>query len=134
MVNKLAGEFRDFLLKQNALALAVGVVIGAAFGRVVSGLVDDLIMPVVGLLSVSGDWRQMKLGPFLLGDFAGRLVDFVIVAVVVFAIVKVFLKESRPAPAPTRTCPQCLEVVPAAAARCRACTQPLAAESLAGVR
>jgi large conductance mechanosensitive channel len=129
MVNKLAGEFRDFLLKQNALALAVGVVIGAAFGRVVSGFVDDLIMPIVGLVSVSGDWRQMKLGPFLLGDFAGRLLDFVIVAAVVFAIVKMFLKEARPAPAPTRTCPQCLEVLPAAATRCRACAQPLGGPS-----
>ena len=124
-MNKLAAEFRDFLLKQNALALAVGVVIGAAFGRIVSGFVDDLIMPIIGLLSVSGDWRAMKLGPFLVGDFAGRLLDFVIVATVVFAIVKMFLKESRPPPAPTRTCPQCLEVLPAAATRCRACAQPL---------
>lgn len=127
MVKNLAGEFRDFLLKQNALALAVGVVIGAAFGRIVSGFVDDLIMPIVGLVSPGGDWRQVKLGPFLVGDFAGRLLDFVIVAAVVFAIVKAFLRETKPAPAPTRTCPECLEVLPAAATRCRACTQSLVA-------
>ncbi|GEJ58799.1 large conductance mechanosensitive channel protein MscL [Anaeromyxobacter diazotrophicus] len=126
MVKNLAGEFRDFLLKQNALALAVGVVIGAAFGRIVSGLVDDFIMPIVGLVSPGGDWRQVKLGPFLVGDFAGRLLDFVIVAAVVFAIVKAFLREAKPAPAPTQTCPQCLEVLPAAATRCRACAQPVA--------
>lgn len=127
MVNKLAGEFREFLLKQNALALAVGVVIGAAFGRVVSGLVDDLIMPIVGLLAPGGDWRQIKLGPFLVGDFAGRVLDFFIVAAVVFAVVKIFVRETKPAPAPTQTCPQCLEAVPAAAKRCRACGQPIGA-------
>lgn len=122
----LAVEFKTFLLKQNALALAVGVIIGAAFGKIVSGVVDDLIMPIVGLLVPSGDWRTAKLGPFLLGDFAGRCIDFVIVAAVVFLIVKALIQEKEPPPAPaTKACPQCLETIPAAAKRCRACAQPV---------
>ncbi len=126
MAAKLAGEFKAFLLKQNALALAVGVVIGGAFGRVVSGVVDDLIMPVVGLLEPAGNWRAIKVGPFLVGDFIGRAIDFLIVAAVVFAIVKALIREKAPPPpAPTRTCPQCLEVIPAEAKRCRACAQPV---------
>ncbi|BDG07553.1 large conductance mechanosensitive channel protein MscL [Anaeromyxobacter paludicola] len=123
---RLAGEFKAFLLKQNALALAVGVVIGGAFGKIVSGVVDDLIMPIVGLLVPSGDWRTAKVGPFLLGDFAGRCVDFVIVAWVVFLIVKALIHEKAPPPAPaTKACPQCLELIPAEAKRCRACAQPV---------
>ena len=122
---KLASEFRSFLLKQNALALAIGVVIGAAVGKVVSGIVDDLIMPIVGSILPGGEWRNAQL-PLLgsnaikYGDLIGRLIDFVIVAAVVFFIVKLLLKEE--AKPPTKTCPQCLETVPAAATRCRACT------------
>ncbi len=122
---KLASEFKSFLLKQNALALAIGVVIGAAVGKVVSGIVDDLIMPVVGSILPGGEWRNAQL-PLLgsnaikYGDLIGRLIDFVIVAAVVFFIVKLFLKEE--AKPPTKTCPQCLEAIPAAATRCRACT------------
>src|SRR6266567_3518295 len=111
--NELAAEFKAFLLKQNALALAVGVVIGAAFGKIVSGVVDDLIMPIVGLMIPSGDWRTAKLGPFLVGDFVGRCIDFVIVAAVVFLIVKALIEEKAPPPAPaTKACPECLEVIP----------------------
>ena len=54
-------EFREFLLKQNALALAIGVIIGAAMGRVVTSLVADLLMPVIGLVMPGGDWRQGKM-------------------------------------------------------------------------
>ena len=127
-MRKLAGEFREFLLKQNALALAVGVIIGAAIGKVVSGLVDDVIMPVVGLVLPGGDWRSAQLtlsgnNAIKYGDLAGRIVDFVIVALVVFLIVKALLE--KPAPASTKTCPQCLEAIPLAAKRCRACTSPV---------
>ncbi len=124
----LASDFRNFLLKQNALALAVGVVIGAAIGKVVSGIVDDLIMPLVGLLLPSGDWRSAQLtlsgtNAIKYGDLLGRIVDFVIVALVVFLIVKALLeREKAPAAAPaTKVCPECLEMIPAAARKCRAC-------------
>ena len=87
-------EFRDFLLKQNALALAIGVIIGAAVGRVVTSIVGDLLMPVVSLAIPSGDWRAAKvvlsesIGPdgkpvvnsINYGTFLGTVIDFVIVA------------------------------------------------------
>ncbi len=124
-----AGEFREFLLKQNVVALAIGVVIGGAFGKVVSGVVDDLIMPVVGILLPGGDWRSAQLvlagqNAIKYGDLFGRIVDFVIVAAVVFAVTKALLERSKPAPAPppaTKACPECLETLPAAARKCRAC-------------
>ncbi len=130
-------EFREFLLKQNALALAVGVIIGAALGRLVTSLVSDLLMPVLSLGMPSGEWRAAKIvlseavGPdgkpvvnaLNYGAFLGTVVDFVIVSFVVFLIVRQFLKPS-PA-APTRRCQFCKEVLPADATRCRACTSTL---------
>src|SRR5438094_9236044 len=83
-VKKTLQDFRAFLLKQNAVALAIGVIIGAALGRVVSGLVEDVIMPLVGLALPSGEWRTAQIGVVKYGDLVGRLVDFVIVAAVVF--------------------------------------------------
>ena len=130
-------EFREFLVKQNALALAVGVIIGAAMGRVVTSLVADLLMPVISLGMPGGDWRSSRIvlsqatGPdgkdvinsINYGAFLGAIVDFVIVAFVVFLLVRQFLK---PAPdAPTKVCTFCLETVPAEAKKCRACTSPL---------
>jgi large conductance mechanosensitive channel len=130
-------EFREFLLKQNALALAVGVIIGAAIGKVVASLVADMLMPVISLGMPGGDWRASKIilsqsvGPdgkevvnsINYGTFAGTIVDFVIVAFVVFLLVRQFLKPS--AEAPTKVCTFCRETVPADATRCRACTSVL---------
>jgi large conductance mechanosensitive channel len=130
-------EFKDFLLKQNALALAVGVITGAAMGRVVTSLVSDMLMPLISLGMPGGDWRASKVvlsktvGPdgkevinsINYGAFAGTIIDFVIVAFVVFLIVKWLLKP-EPAPA-TKTCSYCMESVPAAAKKCRACASAL---------
>ena len=130
-------EFREFLLKQNALALAVGVITGAALGRVVTSLVSDLLMPLLSMATPSGDWRAAKIvlsravGPdgkevinsVNYGAFAGTILDFVIVSAAVFLIVRQFLKPS-PA-APTKVCRFCMETVPAEASRCRACTSAL---------
>ena len=133
-------EFRDFLLKQNALALAIGVITGAALGRVVSSVVSDLLMPVIGLGLPGGDWREARFvlsqtaGPdgapivsaINYGAFMGAVIDFAIVSFVVFMIVRARLSPAPEAPpAPTKTCPFCLDVVPALAAKCRACTSPL---------
>ena len=121
----LMKEFKDFLLKQNALALAVGVVIGGAVGKIVSGIVDDVIMPVVGVLLPGGEWRAAQFvlsgtNAIKYGDLLGRLLDFAIVAAVVFFIIKAFLGKPAP-PAPTKTCAECTETVPMAARKCRAC-------------
>jgi len=124
-MKKTLQEFRTFLLKQNAVALAIGVIIGAALGRVVSGLVEDVIMPLVGLALPSGEWRTAQIGVVKYGDLVGRLVDFVIVAAVVFVGTKVLIRESKPAA--TKACPECLEIVPLDARRCRACATPFTA-------
>ena len=118
-------EFKAFLLKNNVMSLAVAFIMGAAVGKVVSALVADLIMPVVGMLSAGGEWRQIALqvggSKFLIGDFLGSALDFLVVALVVFLITKSLLK---PAPSPeTKTCPFCLEVLAKAATRCKFCTQ-----------
>jgi large conductance mechanosensitive channel len=126
--------FRDFLLKQNALALAIGVVIGGAIGKVVSGIVDDVIMPIIGVVLPGGEWRTAQLvlsgdNAIKYGDLLGRIVDFVIVAAVVYFLTKAILERNAPAPAAptTRSCPECLESIPLAARKCRACGSQVAA-------
>jgi large conductance mechanosensitive channel len=129
----LAKDFKDFFLKQNALALAVGVVIGVAVGKVVSAIVDDIIMPIVGILIPGGEWRNWELplthdaagkvtNALKYGDLLGRLLDFSIVALVVFFVTRAILREK---PAPTKTCPRCAELVSAVATRCKFCTSDL---------
>lgn len=122
-------EFREFLLKQNALALAIGVIIGAAIGKVVSGIVEDIIMPIIGVIMPAGDWRNAQIAlaggsAIKYGDFVGRVVDFVIISAVVFFLLRSFLDKPAPAAA-TKTCPQCLEVIPQGAHKCRACASPV---------
>jgi large conductance mechanosensitive channel len=127
-------EFREFLLKQNALALAVGVIIGAAIGKVVTSMVSDILMPLISLAMPQGEWRAAKIilsqsvGPdgkevvnaINYGAFIGTIIDFVIIAFVVFMIVRQLLK---PAPdAPTKVCTFCRETIPADATKCKACT------------
>ena len=126
-------EFGAFVRKGNVVDLAVAVVIGGAFGKIVSAVVTDLVMPLVNALLPSGDWRKWEVTPlhFRVGDFIGTVVDFLIVAFVIFLVmVKLVGAAARRAsliegPAVTKTCPECLEAVPAAARRCRACTSVL---------
>jgi len=133
----MLSEFRGFLTKTNALALAIGVIIGAAVGSVVSALVADILMPVIGLALPGGDWREAKVvlrtatdaagktteNAILYGHFAGVVLDFLLISLVVFFIVKALVKPVPvEAPEPMRKCPECLEMIPAAARRCRACT------------
>jgi large conductance mechanosensitive channel len=121
-------EFKAFLTKTNALALAVGVVIGGAIGNVVSAIVKGLIMPIVGLVTPTGDWKTIKVGEFEIGLVLGALVDFTIVAIVVFLVTKALLREKPKAPPPAmKDCPYCREAVPEAATKCRACTSALPA-------
>ena len=137
MASGLFGEFKSFLTKSNALALAVGVIIGAATGKVVTAIVSDLLMPVIGLVLPKGDWREAKVvlssstdangkvteNAIKYGDLLGTVVDFLFIALVVFLLTKALLKGATP---PTKVCPACREVVPKVATRCRACTGDLA--------
>lgn len=133
-------EFKQFLLKQNALALAIGVIIGAAIGKVVSAIADDVINPIAGLLLPAGDWRSAKIvlsravdgtgktteNAIAYGDLLGRAIDFFIIGIVVFLIAKAFIPKAS-SKITTKTCPECEEIIPAGARRCKACGQPQAA-------
>lgn len=123
----MVAEFRGFLTKTNALALAIGVIIGAAVGNVVTALASDILMPIIGVFLPGGDWRAARYvlsgqNAILYGHFLGAILDFLIIAFVVFLIVRTLIK---PVPVeaaePTRKCPECLEMIPEAARRCRAC-------------
>lgn len=126
-------EFKEFLTKSNALALAVGVIIGGAVGKVVSSLVDNILMPLIGLVLPGGAWRETQIvlktdatgkavSSLGVGPLLGSIVDFVIIAFVIFLIVKTLLKEApAPPPPPTKDCPFCKEKIPAAATKCKAC-------------
>ena len=93
-------QFRNFLLQTNALALAVGVVIGGAVSKLVASLVSGLIMPMVGLVLPGGEWREIKIeldsagNALAIGDVVGTTVDFVIVALVVFILSTKVLKSA----------------------------------------
>ena len=92
-------EFMAFLNKHKVIGLAVAFIIGAAAAKLVTALVSDIIMPIIGALIPGGDWRTyvLQAGPvkLLIGDFAGALVDFVIIACVIFMIVKFAIKEEE---------------------------------------
>jgi large conductance mechanosensitive channel len=89
-------EFMDFLNKYGVIGLAIAFIIGGAAGRLVSALVNDLLMPIIAVMIPGGEWRTtvFTIGPvkFLLGDFAGALIDFIIIALVVFMLSKQFAK------------------------------------------
>jgi large conductance mechanosensitive channel len=93
----MVGEFMDFLMKYQVIGLAVAFIIGAAATKMVTACVTDIIMPVIAVLIPGGDWRTqvVQVGPIklLIGDFVGAIIDFVIIALVVFLIVKFMMKE-----------------------------------------
>ena len=93
----IVGEFMEFLMKYQVIGLAVAFIIGAAATKMVTAAVNDIIMPVIAVLIPGGDWKktELMLGPIklLVGDFAGAIIDFIIIALVVFLIVKFMMKE-----------------------------------------
>ena len=133
----MISEFRAFLLKTNALALAIGVIIGGALGTVVNSLVNDIIMPPVGLLLGGVDFASKELelkAPTVAGDpstgvylrygaFVNAIIAFIVIAFVVWQISKMFIKE--PPPAEVKTCPFCKEANAADATKCRACASTI---------
>ena len=142
-------DFKQFISRGNVLDLAVAVIIGAAFGKIVTSLVNDVIMPPVGLVLGRVDFRNLfvtlngqvyasladaqKAGAPTInyGVFANTIIEFLIVAFVVFMIVRQ-VSRFKPAPAPApgepmRECPQCVSKIPARAKRCPFCTSQLGA-------
>lgn len=86
-------EFKEFAMRGNVIDLAVGVIIGAAFGKIVTSVVNDLIMPILNPLMPGGDWREMEVGPGIkIGAFAGTVLDFVLIAFAIFLFVKAINK------------------------------------------
>ena len=135
----MIAEFRAFLLKTNALALAIGVIIGAALGSVVNSLVNDIIMPPIGLALGGVDFASLKwvlqaaTDPakpetevaIRYGVFLNSVIAFIVIAFVVFWISRTFIKEAPPKE--VQTCPYCKEPNDVAASRCKACTSDLKA-------
>jgi large conductance mechanosensitive channel len=129
--------FRQFILRGNVIDLAVAVVIGAAFGAVVAALVKDLLTPLIAAIFGTPDFSALTYtinnSQLLIGDFINALLSFVLVAAAVyFAVVvpvnAIAARRARGAAPPdptTKTCPECLSVVPIAARRCASCTSPL---------
>jgi len=140
-------EFKKFVMRGNVMDLAVGVIIGAAFGKIVTSLVDDVLMPVIGLAAGKMDFSNLFVSlngqsyptvaaakaaaaPTLnYGLFINAVIQFLIVAFVIFLIVKQ-VNRMMPAPPPaaappTKDCPQCFTKIPLQAKRCPACTSTL---------
>jgi len=139
-------EFRDFTLRGNVVELAVALVLGAAFGRVVTSLVDDVLMPPLGLVLGGMDFRELFFdlsrggyatlaqaeaagAPVIrYGQFLNTIVAFVIVALALFLVIRQVNRLARPAAAPaTRECPYCLSAIPLRATRCAHCSSALTA-------
>ncbi len=130
---KLINEFKQFLMRGNVVDLAIAVVIGAAFGAVVTALVKDLITPLIAAIGGNQDFSTLHFvlnkSKFLYGDFINALIAFIMIAAAVFFLIvkpiNALRSRSRnqpPADPTTRKCPECLSEIPIEARRCRFCT------------
>ncbi|MHB1390957.1 MAG: large conductance mechanosensitive channel protein MscL [Thermoleophilia bacterium] len=129
---KLIGDFKAFLLRGNVADLAVAVVIGAAFGALVTAFVADLVTPLIAAIGGKPDFSTLNFAinksTFMYGDFLNKVISFVIISAVIFFFVVVPLnalmarsKKEKPEDPSVRKCPECLSEVPAAATRCAYC-------------
>ena len=142
-------EFKEFIARGNVIDLAVAVIIGAAFGKIVTSLVEGIIMPPIGMLLGKADFSNLFIDlsgqrPVSLADaqlrglpviaygtFLNDVVSFLIIAFVVFLIVRAVnrLKAAPPPPPNTKDCPACLTAIPVGASRCSACCVDLPASA-----
>ena len=129
-------EFKEFVMRGNVLDLAVAVIIGGAFGKIVASLVNDIIMPLIGLLMGGVNFSDLAItvGDAVIkwGAFVQTVIDFLVIAFAIFLIVKV-ANNMKKAPAPaapveptTKECPYCLTTIAIKATRCPNCTSELA--------
>jgi len=129
--------FKQFLLRGNVVDLAVGVVIGAAFGTVVNAMVKGLLTPLIAAMVKQPDFSAISFtirgSKFLVGDFVNSVVSFVIIAAAVYfavvlpmnALMARVHREDKPVQPSTKKCPECLSEIPIEARRCAHCTQPV---------
>jgi len=132
-------EFKEFAMKGNVLDMAVGIIIGAAFGKIVTSLVNDVIMPPIGLVLGNVDFSSLAIAlrqkteaapavSIRYGAFINTIIDFLIVAFAIFIVIKQLNRLKRPAPAEqptTKDCPRCLMSIPIKASRCGHCSVDL---------
>ena len=129
-------EFKEFAIKGNVVDMAVGIIIGAAFGTIVTSLVNDIIMPPIGLLLGNVNFSDLAVVlrektaeaaavSINYGIFINNLLDFVIVAFAVFLLIRQVNRFRRPPAATTRDCPYCCSKIPIKATRCPQCTAEL---------
>jgi large conductance mechanosensitive channel len=132
MKNIIKG-FRDFLLRGNVIDLAVAVVIGGAFGSIVTALVKDLITPLIGTIGGKADFSGLSFtinhSKFMIGDFLNALISFIIIAAVIYFLIVIpmnkimsRLKRGEKIDPTEKTCPECLSLIPLKATRCKFCT------------
>ena len=129
------GGFKKFILRGNVVDLAVGIVIGAAFGNVVQAIVKDFLNPLIaafgGQPDIAGMTVMVGTARFAVGDFITALLSFLLIALVVYFFVVLPVNKlmdkykPEPPPAPTKECPECLTKIPKAARRCSACAVQL---------
>jgi large conductance mechanosensitive channel len=128
-------EFKTFIMRGNVMDLAVGVIIGGAFGKIVTSLVSDILMPLIGLIVGGIDFTGLafSLGSAKVtyGNFINNIIDFIIIALVIFLMVKgINSMQKKPEPTPaadpiTKECPHCFTIIPIKATRCPHCTSEL---------
>jgi large conductance mechanosensitive channel len=124
-------EFREFALRGNVMDLAVAVIIGGAFGLIVTSLVNDILMPLIGLLMGGIDFSGLAIvvggAEVRYGAFIQSIVNFLIIAFVIFLLVRAMnrVKRDEPTTPTTKECPHCFTTIPLKAARCPNCTSQL---------
>ena len=127
-------EFKAFIMRGNVMDLAIAVIIGGAFGKIIASLVNDILMPLIGLLIGGIDFSSLtfKVGSAQVnyGLFINNVIDFLIIALVIFLMVKGLNSlQKKPAPVPaepaTKECPRCFTAIPIKATRCPHCTSEL---------
>ncbi len=126
-MGKMLKEFKEFAMKGNVVDMAIGVIIGGAFGAIVTSVVEDLITPLIGSIFGQPDFSGIMVGPIALGNFINAVVNFLIIAICLFAVVKGINAMKKPAPAPkaARVCPFCKSEIADDATRCPHCTSEL---------
>jgi large conductance mechanosensitive channel len=138
-VTSLWQEFKTFAFKGSMIDLAVGVVIGAAFGKVITSIVENVITPLIGYVTPGLKFADWHLGRVKIGVLLNDLLSFFLVALAVFIVIVKLVgavtRKSAPAPGPsepvTKECPLCLSTIPIKARKCAHCTADLPAEAVA---